>query len=307
MIITLTGANSFLLSRELRKLVDGFVAEQGDLALERIDGEEAELARVREAVTSLPFLASKKMVVLRAPSINKLFIEQAEQILGEVYDTTDLVIVEPKLDKRGSYFKYLKSATDFREFIEMDSNGLAAWLVRTAKDQQGSISSNDARYLIERVGTNQQNLSNELNKLLLRSEQVTRQTIDELTDLTPQSTIFQLLESAFAGNSRRAAQLYAEQRALKVEPQQIVAMLAWQLHILAIIKTAGSRSPAEIAKDAKLSPYVIQKSANIVRYLSMAELKGLISGLLDIDAKSKRTALDVDEALQNYLLRLAYS
>ncbi len=58
---------------------------------------------------SLPFLASKKLVVLRAPSANKQFVEQVETILASVSDTTDVIIIEPKLDKRSAYYKFLKS------------------------------------------------------------------------------------------------------------------------------------------------------------------------------------------------------
>src|SRR3954463_24836 len=100
MIVTLSGENSFALQQELRKLADAFLAEHGDMALERVDGEEAEFVRIQEALTSLPFLSNKKMVVLRSPSANKKFVEEAETLLAEVPETTDVVIVEPKLDKR---------------------------------------------------------------------------------------------------------------------------------------------------------------------------------------------------------------
>lgn len=306
MIVTLTGENSFALQRELNALVQPFLQEYGDLALERLDGQEASLDKIVESLTSLPFLASRKLVVLRAPSTNKQFIEQAEQILGNVDDSTDVILVEPKLDKRLSYYKLLKKSTDFREFHELDQNGLARWLSEAAKAQDGSLNPSDARYLVERVGANQQLLSNELEKLLLYNKQVTRQTIDLLTEPTPQSTIFQLLEAAFAGNAKRTAELYAEQRALKVEPPQIVAMLAWQLHVLAILKTAGERGVDQIAKEAKMSPFVISKSQRIASKLTLANLNSLISDLLEIDTKSKRTNLDTDEALQNYLMELAY-
>lgn len=305
MIIVLSGSNSFLLQRELDKLVEKFVAEQGELALERIDCQEAELPRISESINSLPFLATKKMVVLRALSANKDFVAKHDALLSDVSDTTELVIVEPKLDKRSVFYKFLKKNTDLREFAELDVNGLAAWLVRTAKDSGGTISSNDARYLIERVGLNQQMLANDLDKLLIHNDTVTREAIDLLTEQAPQSTIFQLLEAAFAGNAKRALALYQEQRALKVEAPQIVAMLVWQLHILVICKAAGTRSPADIAKQAKLSPFVVQKSMTIARQLTIAELKQLLADLLDIDLKSKRSNLDIDEALQHYFLMLA--
>lgn len=304
MLVTLTGENNFAWQRELRQLNDEFVRQYGDLALERLDGQEADYSRLTEALTSSPFLAARKLVVLRAPSTNKKFTEQFEQLFRELPETTDVILVEPKLDKRLSYYKFLKKHTDFREFPALDHNGLANWLTRTAKEQGGTLSSTDARYLVERVGNDQQLLANELEKLLLYDKKITHGTIDLLTDPTPQSTIFQLLEAAFAGNTKRTLDLYVEQRALKVEPQQIIAMLTWQLHVLAIIKTAGDRPTDNIAKEAKLNPFVVRKSQVIAKNLSLAELKKLIADLLKIDLKTKSSAIDPDEALQNYLLTI---
>ena len=305
MIKVLAGTNVFGLQHDLAKITAKFVAEHGDLALERVDGEEVSYERIVEALSSLPFLATKKLVVLRAPSAQKRFVKEAETLLADIPETNEVIILEPKLDKRLAYYKYLKKNTDLTEYMQPDENGMAVWLQRRAKDQGGVISSNDARYLIERTGINQQNLYNELDKLLLYDDKVTRTNIDVLTDATPQSTIFQLLEAAFAGNVKRALELYSEQRALKVEPQQIVAMLGWQLHVLAVVKTAGTRSPDEIAKSAKMSPYVVRKSQNVARSLKLADLKTIISDLLIIDTRSKRTSLDLDEALQHFFLKLA--
>ena len=82
-------------------------------------------------------------------------------------------------------------------------------------------------------------------------------------------------------------------------------MIAWQLHVLAILKSAGDRSIDEIAKDSKLNPYVLSKSQTIADNLNLKELEALIEQLLDIDNKSKSTNIDIDEALKNYLLRLS--
>lgn len=304
MIVTLTGDNAFALGQDLQTRIDAFVETHGDLALERLDGEDITPDRTREALTSMPFLSDKKLVVLRTPGANKQIGEQAEQLFGDVPETTDVIIIEPKLDKRLSYYKFLKKHTDFREFPALDAQGLARWLIDAAKERGGSLSPGDARYLVERAGTDQQFLNNELDKLLLYNPAVTRQTIELLTDATPQSTIFQLLEAAFAGNSRQALQLYSEQRTQNAEPAQIIAMLAWQLHVLAIIKTAGERSADSIAKESKLNPFVVRKSQAIARSLSLARLKALVGELVDIDMRIKRTNTDPDEALQHYLLTL---
>jgi DNA polymerase-3 subunit delta len=305
MTITLTGPNGFALKRELDQLVATFLKDHDEMGLERLDGEEADFARLQEAVQSLPFLADAKLVILRAAGANKQFAEKAAQVLEGVPETTTLVLVEPKLDKRSSYYKFLKKSTDYREFIELDAGGLARWLSDEAKKQGGALSASDAKYLVDRVGAGQQLLANELDKLLLHDPKIGRQSIELLTDQAPQSTVFNLLEAAFAGQPAKAMALYQEQRTQRVEPQEIIAMLGWQLRVLAAIKAGGSQSADAIAKTAKLSPYVVKKSQSIARRLTPARAKQLIQDLLTIDRRLKRESLDADEMVQAYLLQLA--
>lgn len=294
------------------------------MGLERLDGEAASFERLQEVLQSLPFLADKKMVVLTAPSANKQFMEQAERLLTELPQTTEAVIVEPKLDKRLAYYKLLKKQKNFREFLPLDEAMLIKWVCGEAKRRGASISSSDARYLVERVGTdprllvrtggqsglggrvgtNEQLLASELEKLAIHNARITRASIDLLTEPAAQSTVFELLEAAFVGDHKKALELYHEQRIMKVEPQQVIAMLAWQLHILALIKAAGQRSPEDIAREAKISPFVVRKSAVIARHLTVAQTRRLIADLLTIDMRLKRESLNADDALQHYLMTL---
>jgi DNA polymerase III delta subunit len=304
MIITLTGENAFTLQTALKELINSYETEFGDMGLERLDGEEAEFQKIYDALTTLPFLVSKKMVVLRAPSANKAWLENSQKLLSDLPGATDVILIEAKLDKRLGYYKFLKAATDFREFPEIDENGLAKWLSDQAKVRQGSLSLADARFLVERVGVSQQLLNNELDKLLLYDSQITRSIIELLTEPAPQSSIFDLLDAAFAGDQARALKLYDEQRALKVEPQQIIAILTWQLRILAVIKTAGNRTAEQIAREASISPYVIRKSSSITHCLNVADIKKIVGEALALDVRLKTESVDADEALKFFLLSL---
>jgi DNA polymerase III delta subunit len=86
---------------------------------------------------------------------------------------------------------------------------------------------------------------------------------------------------------------------------QIIAMLAWQLHVLAAVKTAGTRTADAIAKETRINPFVVRKSQGVARSLTLAQLRSRIADLLRIDLQSKSTSIDADEALQHYLLTLA--
>jgi len=304
MVISLTGSNSFLLRRRLDELTNSFVAEQGELALERIEAESVDLQAILDAIQSLPFLSARKMVVVRDLSANKPAAEAIEQIISSVEDSTDLIIYEPAPDKRTSYFKVLKSKTELEEFNELDTRSLANWLADEAKKQGGQLGLADANYLVERIGANQQMLASELGKLLTYDPQVTRANIDLLTEPTPQGKIFELLDAAFGGNKKRALKLYEEQRAQRVEPQAILAMIAWQLQLLALAKYSKDKPATTVAKDAGLNPYPVTKAKNLAAKISKNELNKMVDEALDIDWRGKTTAIDLDEALKTYITTL---
>lgn len=304
MITTLTGSNSFLLRKELKRLVAEFVAEHTDMGLERLDGEEVVYDRIREALESLPFLAAKKLVVLQKPSANKEFLEKVADLLQDVPETTDVIIVEPKPDKRTSYYKFLKKNTELKEFHELDEGGLARWAADQAKARGGSLSSNDARFLVQRTGVNQQLLDNELEKLLAYDSSISKKTIELLIDPSPQSNIFDLLDAALAGNTKRALELYQEQRDKREEPQKILAMLAWQLHVLALVKVAGDKSPDTVAREAKINPYTVSKTAGLARQISLRQAEKIVHDALELDVRMKSESIDADEALQHLLISI---
>jgi DNA polymerase-3 subunit delta len=301
-IIVLTGENEVLRQEALRQIVERFITEYTDMGLERLDGDEVDNLRIREAAQSLPFLAARKLVVLRAPSANKEFVETFERFVDTIAETNDVVLVEPKLDKRLAYYKQLKKLTDFREFAVLTGNDLARYLSDYAKTQGGSLNTADATALIDRVGTNQLVLRNEVDKLVAYAPEVTRKSIELLIDRTVQSSIFELLDAAFAGNSVRAMKLYDEQRDMRVEPQQIIAMLVWQLHILAIVKAATGRSTDTIAKEARLNPFTVRKTLELARRISPVQLKKLIHDLRTFDVRLKSENLNADEVVRYYLL-----
>lgn len=275
------------------------------MGLERLDGEEVSYEQMLGAVQSLPFLAPRKLVVLRAPSACKEFTEKFEQFTEEIAETNDVLIVEPKLDRRLGYYKLLKRDTNFQEFAVLDANGLARYLADYAKGQGGTLSAGDARTLVDRVGQNQLTLQHEVDKLLAYDPKITKTSIELLTERTPQSSIFELLDAAFAGNTKRAMELYDEQRALQVEPQQIIAMLVWQLHILAIVKTAGGRDTDAIAREAKINPFTVRKTQGLAQRTSVAQLKKLVTDLRRFDVRLKSEGLSADEVARYYLLSVA--
>lgn len=304
MITSLVGSNSYLIQSNLKPRLTKFETDFGNMSVEWLDGEEAEYSTMLQSLNSLPFLSTKKLIVIKNPNANKQFSENFEDLIKTIPDTVDIIFVVPKPDKRTSFYKLLQIHTEFIECPELSAYETPRWITNYVKTRGGKLSLDDANYLVQRVGLGQQMIVNEIDKLLIYSPDITKNTINLLTENSPQSTMFELLDSAFSGNYKRMSELYAEQRALKVEPQQILALIGWQLHVLAVIKTAGNKTSDQIAKEAHINPYVIRKSLNIANKINFSDIKRLVKDALELDVRLKSESIDADDAIQQYLLAI---
>lgn len=297
MITAILGPNEFMSKLELLKIVQPFKKAHGDMGFEQYDCAEIDPGTIPQIIQTLPFLTERRLVVFRQPFAQKTVAEALAKALPLTPDSSDIVIVDTHPDKRLSFYSYLAKNTNLISCPELREGELAGWLVKAAKEEGGRLSMVDAQYMVERLGTNQLLLWQELQKLITYNPVVNRQSIDDLTDQNPQSTIFSLIDAAFSGKFDRTEKLYWEQRALKVEPLAILGMVAWQLHILALVAAAGNKSAEEIARQAKLNPFVVRKAQALTKKTNLEHIKRWVSEAATLDVRLKRQAIDADEAL----------
>lgn len=302
MVQIICGTNTFLINQEARAAKSRFIEQYGSLAVEVIDGEETDYSDILSAAESMPFLSSKKLVIAKNLSLNKTASEKIEELLAKIPSSTDFILIETKLDKRSAYYKFLKKQPGFKEFSETGEKELAAWVVSYARAHKAEISNQDANYLVERSGLSQQKLSNELAKLIVYNPKITKDTIDELVELTPSGSIFGLIDAVFYGDSQRTLKLYETQRAMGVEPQNILGMIVWQLHAISLMKQAAGKDINSISQASGLKPFTLQKSQAIADKMTKNQLQKILDELLDLDLKMKTTSIDPDNAIKNFLV-----
>jgi len=302
MVRTFTGKNSYGLSAELKSLASSYLKEAGDFAVERIDASDVDADSILQAVQSLPFLSPKKLVIITNIQNNSTVLDRIEELEERTADGVEVVIVDPSPDKRKTYFKQLQKLTNIHNFAEQQPHDLSIWVTNFAKELGSEISNADASYLVERVGANQQLLSVEIEKLSLYSSKIDRKSIELLTDQSMQNNIFSLLDSAFSGDSAKAIKLYREQRASRVDPHYILAMLVWQLQAIALAVHANPQTENALVF-AGQSPYTAKKSLAIAKRITKQKLKKMVVDLSELDAQIK-TNSDADSALELYLLNL---
>jgi DNA polymerase-3 subunit delta len=302
MIVAFIGDNGHSKEQAAKEFTASFNDLHGAVAIDKLAGEDINLAALTEAISTLPFLSARRLVVVRDLGANKELADSIVAIAASVADTTDLVIVESHLDSRSKYLDNLKKVAEIREFTHLQGEELVNWVIEQTRKLGGQIDRRLAAALIDRLGVNHQLLASELTKLILYQPQITAETIQQLTARSPQSSVFAMLDAAFNGDVAQALALYREQRALGMEPAAILGMIVWQLHILNIIKAAGAMSPNQIATEAKLSPFVVRKNLNAARRISSQKLTHLLNLTIETDKLLKQTSANDDDALQALIM-----
>ncbi len=304
MITVLTGANAYLLSETKKRIVDDFIRQNGSTAVEVVNASDLTVKQLVASMQARSLFSEKRLLIINDLSVNKNITEHIQDVLDADNVDTVALIVEQKFDKRTALYKLLKQKTDFRVFDELNEQALINWIVEYAKDRNGKLSHIDAQYILQRVGVDQLRLANEIDKLALYNSVISKKTIDMLTVESVHSTVFNLLDAAFAGQTKKTLELYREQRQAKVEPQAILGMLGWQLHILALVKSAEQQHADEIARQAKISPFVVRKTMTLAKNRTIDDVRNLVRRVLDVDIQLKSASINADDALQELLLEI---
>jgi len=300
MITLILGENSFEIDRELARMVAGF-----DGRAEKIDGSELELRQIPDLLMGASLFAEKRLVIIKNLSDNKAVWANFSDWLPRVSDDIQLVLVEPKPDKRTKTFKDLQKAADVKEFKpwgERDQRIAEDWAVKEAKVMGMTLSGPLARKLVERTGVDQWRVFHALEKLAVL-EEITLETIDDIVDPNPTESIFQLFETALRGD---VAKLHATLQVLELteEAYQLFGLLSGQAFQLMVL-SASDKPSSDVARDIGAHPFVLSKLSPYAKKLGRVGAKKVIAAFTEADQDMKTSTLDPWVAIERALLKVA--
>jgi DNA polymerase-3 subunit delta len=302
LITVLTGGNVHAINTKLAEIKRTFSEQYGNAGVESISGEQLQPEQLSSLLGGVTLFASDRLVVIRGISENKPAAEQLLATLNTVSDQTHLVLVEEAIDKRTALYKTLKKEADFHEFAELDEATARNWLKNLVKEEGGTIDAESTRLLVRSVGTNQSRLSNEIQKLIAYSPSITKESIELLVDKRPEDTIFQLLDYALSGKTDQALSVLAGLEQAHEDPFQIASMLVWQANILAVVQSAHATADAVIAKDAKINPFVVRKTKDLVRRINTEKLNTILDAVAECDTMLKSSSANPWHVLERTIL-----
>lgn len=304
MITSLVGENTYEIRQELNRLISELGSDSKEV-ITRIEGYELEMNDLNNALFSNTLFGPNGLVVLSRLSEAKDQLENVTQLLEKVDDQQDVIIYEPKIDKRSGFYKFLMRNTNAKEFRQLDEPALITWMLGEARTRGGDLSRPQATKLINIVGNDQWRLSNELDKLIAQKVDITDELIDELVEVSPNESIFELLDSATKGHVDRTTELYDKLIQQQMEPMYILSMIAWQLFNMLVVITATDQSESQISADTKISPFVISKTKKLTANMTLSDIRALISLASETDLKIKTSPVNANQAVLQLLVNIA--
>ena len=302
MITILAGTNQFLIQAEAAKRRADFVKKYGESAVESYGAEQLDQDQLQRSLTAVSLFADHRLIVLKNISQSSELSERFLAVAPRVPEEFTVLLMEEKIDKRTTFYKTLKKEFELLEYAEMPEGELLRWITQEVKECGGVISASDARILLSYVGADQLRLKNEIEKLVAFNPTVSQASIDELVERKAEDTVFQLLDASLSGRTKQALAILDNLERAREDPFATANMLIWQTHIVAIAHAVAGMNEAEVAKDTKINPYVLQKARSVASRLSTEQLRNIIEHVAQMDVLLKTTSNSPWRLLEHAIL-----
>lgn len=318
------GNDGLRMDQTIEQLIERVLpdADTRPFNLERIDGEEVRLSEILVLARSLPFMARRRVVVVREPGFfaagarkKGLITAEEEQALLDFCAAPNpdslLIFRYTTEDAPAAFLKKLIAACDATQCQQPKGRDVAPWLRAEAK-KIGKSFTPQALAMLEELAPQDGTLllASELEKLRLyladRDDAlITEEDVAAIVMPSPTHTIFNLTDAVVEGRTAAALAAYRDCLYLGSKSPQVLRQLEDTVRRLLEVQAmlAEGMSQSAIRAEIKRHEFYVKKLTAQARRLSSDALAHLYCYLVDCDVKSKRTArLDMDAFVEEVII-----
>lgn len=304
------------------RLGDASIAEMNTTQL---DGRTSTLNQLKDTVASIPFLASKRLVILTHPT-ERIKDKESQQeflrYLNAEKPTTKLVLVEydfltSERERKDNKLNWLEKwavspeqakRVYLRHHPQPSGGLMVKWIQEHVKTQGGQITTQAAVALANQIGDDTRLASQEITKLLTYVNFARPVDIDEVEHLTPLTARigdFELV-NAIRDRDRRKAQALLQRSLQEDDPLRILQSIVYQIRVLLLAREISDERGTinDFPKELKIGYYPAKLALESAPRFSMNFLEAIYHRLLDIDEAIKSGQIEPDLALELLIIEL---
>lgn len=293
-----------------------------DLNIARMDGAVVSLDEVKSNISTMPFLAERRLVILAHPlSRSEGGKEKLTAMMDSLPDSAALVLLLDDAFERKDWKtvsqkhwlrKWAQGAKSRALWISCQlpsGDQMAAWITNYAKGMQGRFDPHGASELAAHVGNDTRLAALEVEKLLTYVDYKRPVDADDVNLLTTSIStvnIFDMVDAVAQQNSRKAIHLLhglLEQQ----EPAGLFFMIVRQFRLLIqareVLDEGGSA--AQIESEMRQHPFVAKKLAEQARRFNMPQLEQIYHRLFEMDEAMKTSQAALDLSMDMFIASLS--
>ncbi len=120
MLIYLFGENQYAIKQKIDGIKRQYIDKTGgDADMQTFDMSEHSLSDLLNAFSVMPMFVSSRLFVLRNLDILKLSKDKLDKLISSISDSTNVVVVDTKPDKRSVYFKTITKLKNAKYFGQL--------------------------------------------------------------------------------------------------------------------------------------------------------------------------------------------
>lgn len=234
-VYLLYGEETYLRLQYRDKLKKALIPDGDTMNYHYFEGKGVETAQLIDLAETLPFFAERRVIVVENSGLFKKATEDLAEYFKAPAPSVCFVFVETEVDKRGRLYKAVRDTGRVVEFARQNEATLQKWILIQLKKEGKRITQNDLQFFQQRVGSDMENISRELEKLFcytMGRDVITAADIEAVCTRQIGNQIFDMVEAIAMRRQKQALDLYYDLLTLKEPPMRILFLIARQFNLL---------------------------------------------------------------------------
>lgn len=300
MIIFLYGQDTYRMREKLKEIIERHKKiHKSGLNLKYFD----DFTNFKDEIRQTSMFKEKKLAVITDIFANSDFKEKFLENKKEFLNSEDIILIyeEKDFNKNNSLFKFLKKNAKSQEFKHLGGQNLKTWIKKEFDKYKTKIDSGVLEKLIEYIGNDLWQMSNEIKKLAsFRNNKIVGvEDIELLVRSKIETDIFKTIDAIADKNKKQALNLLHKHLEKGDSPLYLLSMINYQFRNLLIVKDfIEKHKPYNvILKKSGLHPFVVKKTYYQSQKFSFQELKKIYQKIFKVDLDIKTGRIQPEIAL----------
>jgi len=329
LLYILSGQDDYSLGESLEEIKRG-IGDEALLAANTttLDGQQMTLDQLRTVCETLPFLAEKRLVIVkgllerfeprgrasRRKKITHATNHQNEYkslvtYISKLPDSTILVLIGGRIASKNPLFSGLSAKATVKSFPLLRGARLHQWIQGYVTKEGGTISPQAIDLLAKLVGGNLWIMANEINKLtqFTSGRRIEEEDVRMVVSYAQQASVFAMVDAILEFKVGLAEQSLHQLLQRGASSAYLLAMLSRQVRMIVRVKGLRNQRKPEIEIRNKLgltSEFVWHKTIEQAKRYPLERIQEVYPKLLEADLSIKTGKYEGELALNILIAEL---